>query len=963
VFGGQHTDIHRLFLQTVAFAAVFLCVLSPSFTAQAQDITSNLIGHWQFDENAGTTANDSGSMARNGTLTNMNPATDWLTPGKDGTSHLEFDGDNDIIDIGTTPFFDFGTNFTISAWVKIPRRTNANESFIIFAMKNGSDSGAFVMAVGDHASANDARLAGHTKAGAWNTGRTDAHLEVDRWQHVAISYDGISDVSFYINGELDKTIGYTIPGVVGGALNVTLGGELPDADTNFNGMIDDVRIYDRTLSDEEVLYLFNTVGGPGVCDSSHAGVMIYDSERKVMQYCNATDWITMGANATCGSERCGGSQMERVVFLSDSTLDGNEGAITDIDKICRLEAQAIGLIGDYKAWIGNGTVGSGPATRFEQSPVPYVLVNGTKVADDWSDLTDGTLDNAINTTSSGQTFTSGQTVWTSVQSNGTEEGGGANNHCNNWTTNIGLATGKVGRSTVTDATWTELGVAPLCSGNNRLYCFEQSGPVVRSICTSPDGVEGEINYNTKHAVLQYCNGTDWVTMGPAITGSAPIDNIPTAGLVGHWKLDDGTGSGTAADSAGANTGTLTNMDPATDWITGPDGSALNFDGTNSEYVTVNSLLGSPTDVTLSAWVNLTSWSSWGDDIINLGNILILRANVFGAQTYGVFRSGGSYVYTTVNTDLNDTGWHHLAFTIDDAADIQKVYLDGQLIGDNNSASSIDYNLGFTTTEIGRHPGNLSFNVDGSIDDVRVYNRPLSASEIEYLYLGTGGSATSDSCAGNPAPGTVCNDGSVYAGLTPQNDSRMFVTRCDVGQSWDGSSCTGARNDLPWNNGNNTGYTPTGMTSETNGTTNTTVLNIVDSDSGPAGTQPHQAAQYCGDLNENNKTDWYLPAQNELAVVYAQAGSIGNFDLTDQYWSSTEKANDTAIYISFTDGSDGVDKKDLSKHVRCVRQDNESDGAVSAGNCSNPTGAAGTLIYNSTQSIMQYCNGSEWVGIR
>ena len=55
-------------------------------------------------------------------------------------------------------------------------------------------------------------------------------------------------------------------------------------------------------------------------------------------------------------------------------------------------------------------------------------------------------------------------------------------------------------------------------------------------------------------------------------------------LVGSWHLNEGSGATTAADTSGnGNNGTLTNMDPATDWVNGKFGKALDFDGSD-DYV-------------------------------------------------------------------------------------------------------------------------------------------------------------------------------------------------------------------------------------------------------------------------------------------------------------------------------------------------------------------------------------------
>ncbi|MBN8538320.1 MAG: DUF1566 domain-containing protein [Deltaproteobacteria bacterium] len=143
---------------------------------------------------------------------------------------------------------------------------------------------------------------------------------------------------------------------------------------------------------------------------------------------------------------------------------------------------------------------------------------------------------------------------------------------------------------------------------------------------------------------------------------------------------------------------------------------------------------------------------------------------------------------------------------------------------------------------------------------------------------------------------------------------MFTTRCDFGQSWDGSNCTGARSTLSWNNGVYAAIT-TGYTSSSTGKSNTASLAALVG--GPA---PYIAAQNCENLNVNGNTDWYLPATNELQVLYSNRTVIRNFDVSGvRYWSSTENSANMAMMVYMHTGSTSITSKDLSYYVRCVRR--------------------------------------------
>ncbi|MCA9493059.1 MAG: hypothetical protein KC621_24175 [Myxococcales bacterium] len=139
------------------------------------------------------------------------------------------------------------------------------------------------------------------------------------------------------------------------------------------------------------------------------------------------------------------------------------GGVLGADLICQSRASAAGLSGTYMAWLGDGA--TGPADRFTLSDSPYVLVDGTTLASDWFDLTDGVLTNALNVDEYGA-LSSATTAWTGVNTDGTTN----SDHCGGWGNPIGIAgTGDV-HSTSSD--WT-FGMVGNCGSARSLYCFEQ----------------------------------------------------------------------------------------------------------------------------------------------------------------------------------------------------------------------------------------------------------------------------------------------------------------------------------------------------------------------------------------------------------------------------------------------------------------------------------------------------------
>lgn len=135
-------------------------------------------------------------------------------------------------------------------------------------------------------------------------------------------------------------------------------------------------------------------------------------------------------------------EQRRIVFVSTSAWTSTTSPATR-DTRCNQDAGAAGLCGTYKAWVANGGSNNVSST----TNVAYYRTDGTKVADNWADLTDGTLDAAIDKYASGANA-SGWDVWTGISSNGTVNAA----TCSNWTNQT--FTGRSGLTNQTNSAWT-----------------------------------------------------------------------------------------------------------------------------------------------------------------------------------------------------------------------------------------------------------------------------------------------------------------------------------------------------------------------------------------------------------------------------------------------------------------------------------------------------------------------------
>ncbi|MCL2469856.1 MAG: DUF1566 domain-containing protein, partial [Alphaproteobacteria bacterium] len=188
--------------------------------------------------------------------------------------------------------------------------------------------------------------------------------------------------------------------------------------------------------------------------------------------------------------------------------------------------------------------------------------------------------------------------------------------------------------------------------------------------------------------------------------------------------------------------------------------------------------------------------------------------------------------------------------------------------------------------------------------------------VSGIWMVTTGVALGD-CTGDVAVGTMCQDGTIYVGITPDGLVKMYATACDMGQTWNGSTCTGVRIETSWNDGSIGNDVDTGFTSSVTGLFNTAGLVALGTSPPPA---PYHAARFCGNLTVHGHSDWYLPARNELNVMFhaSDLGTLSNFH-KNSYHSSTEGSSSTAYRQSFNDGYGVNGYKYVSQAVRCVRK--------------------------------------------
>jgi N-acetylneuraminic acid mutarotase len=202
-------------------------------------LLNGLVGWWKFDEGSGTVAYDSSGNGHDGNLTN---GPTWAA-GKIGGA-LSFDGVNDHVDLGELDFFKHREVLSISCWIKFDSLNNSYNEIITH-----EDVNALAIT-----SSRKVHFNSGGGAGNWDVGiNSSTALEGNQWMFICASRD-FSTVIIFLDGNLDATTNYFTKS--GSNLKRTYIGAKVGGNY-LHGTLDDVRIYDRALSAEEVQALYN----------------------------------------------------------------------------------------------------------------------------------------------------------------------------------------------------------------------------------------------------------------------------------------------------------------------------------------------------------------------------------------------------------------------------------------------------------------------------------------------------------------------------------------------------------------------------------------------------------------------------------------------------------------------------------------------------------------------------------
>jgi hypothetical protein len=237
---------------------------------------------------------------------------------------------------------------------------------------------------------------------------------------------------------------------------------------------------------------------------------------------------------------------------------------------------------------------------------------------------------------------------------------------------------------------------------------------------------GVFTFSTNHQYLEEGNFTIRVTVQAANGGSDTVTfPVTPAGLVSWWS-----GEGNANDVADNNPGTLNGN---VTFTSGKTGKAFNFDGNRGSFVNV------PNASSLNS--NTGTWSFWLKTTQTSGFVGLVGKHDASSSVNGItmqldggharveVKSGNQTTLLTGTTTLSDGQWHLMTLTFQSGGPVV-LYIDGRT---ETSGTAPTFTFNATPLRFGVMLDTFWTPYNGLLDDVQIYNRVLSASEVQAIY--------------------------------------------------------------------------------------------------------------------------------------------------------------------------------------------------------------------------------------
>ena len=646
------------------FLKVLFSMLISSTLVVAQD---GLLVHLKLNEAGGESAADSSGNSHDGKLVGVAVANSQWVDGKSdnavslGVGHVE---------ITELPQM---TSTTWAAWVRLDKDSAYGTA--ISAAFEGAGAGH---TLGFHTGDNVRK-----PRVLWNHANghisimSEEPVELGEWYHMAVTYDADSEeIVLYVNGEpkANGTVGTTA------FSTVNLGRRASSKNCPLNGALDDVAIFDRGLSSDEIGQLFD---GEDIAD----GLVL--------------SW---------------GFEEEDGFACADSSGNGNDGSLVGYPA------------GEVSNWV-DGKIGGAlslpqAAEHLEIAGLPSVTSTtwAAWVRLDADSAYGAAISAAFDGAGAGHSlgFHTGATVrhprvlW---------------NHANGHISLLSPDPVELGE-------WNHLAVTYNADSEDiTLYVNGE---------TKGSGKVGTTPFSVVHlgqrASSKNCsmNGSldDLRIYNRALSAdeiSSLVASNAGPGLVAHWKFDEKSGLLAFDSGVNSNLGTLVDFeDDDSHWVDGKMGGAISFNGSNYIEVPHDPSIGADlvNGFSVSAWfssnVELAASGS-GNRMLEKGNSYFFLQGVGSGGMNFLVKKGGANKTATTGVTIDADEWNHIVGVFDGENAI--VYLNGEQKGSVPVTAPVD-DAGLPLRIGSDDSGNF---FDGLMDEVMIWNKPLTEEEVSALF--------------------------------------------------------------------------------------------------------------------------------------------------------------------------------------------------------------------------------------
>ncbi len=665
-----------------------------SYFNREPDQLDGLVAHWRFDEQTSGIANHETLLDVSGSNNGTGAGSDSLTwTTGQYSSALHFDGTSDFVDVNDSDSISVGGgDFTITAWVYPESITGSR--FIVSKVKDWSEK-EYAFRIVDGKLGID--IEKDNNGGYGETG--SASMVTSQWQHVAVVFDSSGFTThFYRNGiEQPQSDNISaLPDRFSDDLDIGKLGGSYNSDY-FQGRIDDVRIYNRALSKEEMWHQYTGDYGGNPPMPYPPPVAHWKFDEQSGTTVNDTSGNNTGVltNMDASTDRVQGKYGSALSFdgTNDYVLAGDVASMGQLTIAywCKvtsdISSQAQCLVAKDRNDAGADSdwamgVGAGADPFFSTWAGGYAEYDATStlLVDTWYHL-------AV-------TFNDSDEI--------------------NWYVN------GIREYTFAEGSDIDTNTQPVTIGAS-------------AVAVTPQYRKGSIDdvriYNyarTQKQIMEDMNA------GHPAVGS------PVGSYVGYWKFDELYGQNVYDQSVQGNNGTrasstdVSSADPS--WESKCKfGGCLSFDGSN-DYVdagTGSSLR--PTQITLEAWVYLNSLSKWHHFINNTSDHNHSDGYRFTITNDNKLRfrirdEDNNLVLVISDNTYSANQWYHFVATYDEQNLI--IYANGVEVKRQAETDAIKYAA--STFSIG-HYLNAGDTPDGLIDEVKIYPFALTPAEVKQEY--------------------------------------------------------------------------------------------------------------------------------------------------------------------------------------------------------------------------------------